>query len=209
MNTRKIWPTGWRAIVLLLVGSVMGANLIAPAVAHVGSWTHNWTAHIKPRTDARYYTKTATNNRVARGVFDGLSGGFPTIESPAWDTMAIQTPGPGFVQATTAVTVQLTDATGCPCTFRGALYSTEEGAYLVPFYTDVTLSAVGERKVLAMTGGVPTTSGGAKTIEVRMFRLSGSGAATGYGNGSALYVRTNAVVTAILGSQPSGKNATG
>ena len=49
MSIRRIWPTGWRAIVLLIVGSVMGANLIAPAVAHVGGWTHNWTEHIKPR----------------------------------------------------------------------------------------------------------------------------------------------------------------
>jgi hypothetical protein len=123
--------------------------------------------------------------------------------------MQIQTPAVGFVEATTAVTIQLTDATGCPCTFRGALYSTEEGAYLVPFYTDLTLSAVAERKVLTMTGGIATSSGGAKTVEVRIFRLSGSGAATGYGNGTALYVRTNAVVTTLSARPASGKNATG
>jgi Sec-independent protein secretion pathway component TatC len=83
MEKRKIWPAGWRAIVLLVVGSVMGANLIAPAVAHIGSWTHNWTVHIKPKTDARYYTKTATANRLARGVNAGLAGSIPTTESPA------------------------------------------------------------------------------------------------------------------------------
>jgi hypothetical protein len=57
MGIRRIWPTGWRAIVLLIVGSVMGANLIAPAVAHVSGWDHNWKEHIRPRADARYSRK--------------------------------------------------------------------------------------------------------------------------------------------------------
>lgn len=57
MEVRRIWPKGWRAIVLLLVGSLMGANLIAPAVAHVAGWTHNWKVHIRPKADARYLRK--------------------------------------------------------------------------------------------------------------------------------------------------------
>jgi hypothetical protein len=67
MSIRKIWPTGWRAIVLLIVGTLMGATLIAPGVAHVAGWDHNWKQHIRPRTDARYYKKTQSNNRFLPG----------------------------------------------------------------------------------------------------------------------------------------------
>jgi hypothetical protein len=80
MGIRRIWPTGWRAIVLLIVGSVMGANLIAPAVAHVAGWDHNWSTHIKPRTDARYYTKATSDSRfINNGEAAGgdLSGTYP------------------------------------------------------------------------------------------------------------------------------------
>jgi len=55
MSPRKIWPTGWRAIVLLIVGSMMGATLITPAVADIGSTlNHLWGApnHIKDRVKA-------------------------------------------------------------------------------------------------------------------------------------------------------------
>jgi hypothetical protein len=57
MESRNIWMKGWRGVVLILVGVVMGANLIAPAVAHVAGWTHNWKVHIRPKADARYLRK--------------------------------------------------------------------------------------------------------------------------------------------------------
>jgi hypothetical protein len=34
-----------------------------PAGARVAGWAHNWTEHIRPRTDARYYTKHQANKR--------------------------------------------------------------------------------------------------------------------------------------------------
>jgi hypothetical protein len=76
--------------------------------------------------------------------------------------------------------VALTNATGCPCRLRAALFLTGVG-YMVPHFTDVTLTTVGERTHLAMTGAARNTTSGAKTVEIRTFRLTGSGAAPVYG----------------------------
>jgi hypothetical protein len=45
----RIVSRSWRGAALLLVGVVVGATLITPALAHVGSWAHNWNKHIKPK----------------------------------------------------------------------------------------------------------------------------------------------------------------
>lgn len=63
MTQRRIWPSGWRGVALIVVGIYIGATMITPAVAHVAGWTHNWKNHIKPKTDARYYTKAQSNSR--------------------------------------------------------------------------------------------------------------------------------------------------
>jgi hypothetical protein len=47
-----------------IAGLVAVAVLATPAGGHVGGTvSHLWNTHIKPRTDARYYTKTAANAR--------------------------------------------------------------------------------------------------------------------------------------------------
>jgi hypothetical protein len=47
--------SGWRAIVLLIIGGVLGASLLTPAAAHISdSFTHLWNTHIKPKADHRY-----------------------------------------------------------------------------------------------------------------------------------------------------------
>ena len=87
MGIRKIWPTGWRAIVLLIVGSVMGANLVAPAVAHIGTTVdHLWKQHIRPLADKRYQKIPTTTQRltIAGSTFvdaDGLNRSDPFVES--------------------------------------------------------------------------------------------------------------------------------
>jgi hypothetical protein len=53
-----------RGFALVLVGLVLGAALWAsPATSHVADWTHNWVQHIRPKADARYYTKTQADTR--------------------------------------------------------------------------------------------------------------------------------------------------
>jgi hypothetical protein len=55
----------WRTAALLATGIAIGVAMTAtPVSAHIGtSVTHLWNAHIKPLTDARYYTKTQANTR--------------------------------------------------------------------------------------------------------------------------------------------------
>ena len=55
MEKKNLWTSGWRGMVLILIALVMGANLIGPAVGHVGETiAHLWGQHIRPKADARY-----------------------------------------------------------------------------------------------------------------------------------------------------------
>ncbi|HXV33536.1 MAG TPA: hypothetical protein VD769_05965 [Gaiellaceae bacterium] len=64
----------WRTVALLAIGVAIGTTMTAtPVYSHVsGSVTHLWNAHLKPKTDARYYTKTQANTRFA---LKGQNGG--------------------------------------------------------------------------------------------------------------------------------------
>jgi hypothetical protein len=55
----------WRAVALLAAGVAIGVAMTAtPVSGHIGSSvTHLWNAHIKPKADARYYTKAQANAR--------------------------------------------------------------------------------------------------------------------------------------------------
>jgi hypothetical protein len=68
----------WRTLALLAAGVAIGPVFIGtPAGAHVAGWTHNWTAHIRPKADARYYTKTAANARfVPKSVLTTIQGDY-------------------------------------------------------------------------------------------------------------------------------------
>jgi hypothetical protein len=107
----------------------------------------------------------------------------------------------GFIKADATVTIVLGNATGCPCTVRGALYSTGQ-SYLTPFYSDLTFTTLGETKVMAMTGAIAVPDGAAKTVEVRLFRLTGASTSwTHFGNVTALYVPFGSGGTNFLGPQ--------
>jgi hypothetical protein len=53
----------WSRVSLILIGILLGSMFVRPAVAHVGTWAHNWIVHIKPRVqaygDARWVRKAA------------------------------------------------------------------------------------------------------------------------------------------------------
>lgn len=145
---------------------------------------------------------------LGRATRSACSGPVPPTESPSAPCTTTITPGlPAgavatarqIIKADATLTVQLTDATGCPCIYRGALFLTG-GSYLVPFYTDVTLTTVGQRAVLAMTGAIPAgPAAGPRTVEVRLFRNSGAGTATTFGN----------VSTSVFPYGGTGTNALG
>lgn len=52
-------------LAIAVASAVFGGAVVlaAPSGAHVADWAHNWNAHIKPRADQRYYTKTQSNQR--------------------------------------------------------------------------------------------------------------------------------------------------
>lgn len=54
MDQRNWWPRGWRGVALLVIGGVMLANLVSPAIANIGTVNHLWNQHIKPKGDARW-----------------------------------------------------------------------------------------------------------------------------------------------------------
>lgn len=100
------------AVVLAAALAVSGWTLL-PASSHVADWTHNWTQHIRPKTDARYYTKAQTDFRYERktlplgatlsGVFSAAgpagSFGLGTIE---FDQTLPAAPTPQYAAAFTA-----------------------------------------------------------------------------------------------------------
>jgi hypothetical protein len=70
----------WRMAALLATGIAIGVVIAGtPAGAHVTDWTHNWTQHIRPKADARYYTKTQANARFSRAFASDRAPGLTTI----------------------------------------------------------------------------------------------------------------------------------
>jgi hypothetical protein len=50
----------WRTVAVLAAGVAIGVAIVAtPAASHIGSVTHLWNHHIKPKADARYLKKSA------------------------------------------------------------------------------------------------------------------------------------------------------
>jgi hypothetical protein len=55
----KLVSRRWRTVAVLALGVAIGAVLFAtPAASHIGSVSHLWSDHIKPKADARYLQNT-------------------------------------------------------------------------------------------------------------------------------------------------------
>ena len=55
MDKDKRSSRRWRTFAVLAVGVAIGVAIVAtPAASHIGSVTHLWNNHIKPKADARY-----------------------------------------------------------------------------------------------------------------------------------------------------------
>ena len=74
-----------------------------------------------------------------------------------------------------------------------------------------TLTTVGERRTLAITGAAGVGTPGAKTVEIRLFRLSGSGSAIAHGNSTATYYPFGSTGGNTLAAQslPGGPTSVG
>jgi hypothetical protein len=59
----------WRTAAVLAIGVAIGTILVAtPAGSHIGSVTHLWESHIKPKADDRYLQRTIQAGRTVRGT---------------------------------------------------------------------------------------------------------------------------------------------
>jgi hypothetical protein len=105
----------WRTAAVLAVGMVMGTVLMAtPAASHIGSVTHLWNNHIKPKADARYVKKSAIRTiqgNWALGLqaattdddgWDNISFGFRLSAAPAVHFIAAGTTAPSECPGTVA-----------------------------------------------------------------------------------------------------------
>jgi hypothetical protein len=207
MEQRSIWPKGWRGLALILVGIVMGATLITPAVAHVAGWTHNWTQHIRPRTDARYYTKTQSNARYLPGgnlpagaTIRGFFGMGWTADAASEFQETYLAFGFTLASAPTAHFIPSggTPPAGCPGT--SANPQADPGHLCV--YEDNTGNTT-SKNVCSSFGCPGATRWGAQ------YRASSSAAGTAWTRGTWAVTAPSAAATTSTSTRPSGKTVAG
>lgn len=150
-------------------------------------------------------------SRVTRNALG--TGPVGTTTNDVFDTFTI-TPGipPGamdgatqFVEVTVAMSVNLTDATGCPCLYRANLRL--NGEFINDRTVDLTLTTEDERMPMTVIGVGPVTGSGPATVEVIIYRASGSGSASMYGTAIATthaYGGTGGSVLSDAGNEPAG-----
>jgi hypothetical protein len=87
----------WKALVLVVVGIMLGVALSAPPVtAHIGGgFSHLWRDHIKPRTDARYVQDSTfwlSNSGIGVELDDGEGNDSSICESNETCSLAASCP---------------------------------------------------------------------------------------------------------------------
>jgi hypothetical protein len=108
-----------------------------------------------------------------------------------------------FIQATAAFTITLTDDTGCPCLYRIAIREGTDN-YLNPRYVDVTLTTEGAAVPISVIGAELVSGSAPKSVQVVLFRSSGSGTATAFGQIVANTVPFPGDGSIALADEPSG-----
>ena len=175
MREGRRWISAGLATLMLTV--LVVSAMVSPAVGHIGDPQHLWSEHIKPRTDARYYTKTQANARY----YTRTQADAAFASSPMWAHVvehgAIVAQSGGLVVSRTAV-----------------------GTYYVTFPAAVTNEAVAAI-ASNLTGdpvaaAVATPCGGLPT---------GIMCPSPFNNASTLEVRTSAMVQIgpVFGLLPS------
>ena len=164
-----------RSFTLFVAGVAVGAIMISPAGAHIGSAVeHLWGAHLKSRVTGLVYTKKQTNDRFFRG--SSASYNLPPDEETLQPL-----PGPFMLdcqsdkvrhsfEASEPLVAILDDGAGF--TIRGELSSGDslETPYLASFGTRmatwiILTSDSYTRYVVTMTRGIPNCEGTVETIQ--------------------------------------------
>jgi hypothetical protein len=91
----------WRTVAVLAAGVAIGVAIVAtPAASHIGSVTHLWNHHIKPKADKRYVN---VNEKAQLGIVraskDSTGGGTDLAASGrvAVNSVSINTPKAGVL----------------------------------------------------------------------------------------------------------------
>jgi hypothetical protein len=69
MSDREGSGRRWSRVSLILIGILLGSLFVRPAVAHIGTWAHNWTVHIRPRVQAYGDSRWVRKAAVQTGYF--------------------------------------------------------------------------------------------------------------------------------------------
>ena len=168
----------WRTTTVLTLGVVIGTVLMAtPAGSHIGTVTHLWNAHIKPKADARY-VRTPSKYVVANGS-GPITGtlGARTILCPT----AVYTPtGPqtAYINTTTG---QIGGAGGSTIATRAA-YSADGGSTYLDAFPQWAVGATapdGDYATNTNFGVVNLTKGTQYTFALSGYIFAGSNATGG------------------------------
>jgi hypothetical protein len=171
MSDRISWSRGWRGIVLIAVGAVMGANLITPAVAHIGTTL----THLYSHTDQRYYKKSAVNQRITR-----LSGAHLSADVDNWDgttitdARTIQAPRRGLLLLTySASLAKDIDETGTGIGYYGFQPKLNGSNLGGVEYSTIDFSGVVDDYREHSLQRVAVVNAGTHTVSVDAFRFGG------------------------------------
>src|SRR4026209_1546306 len=89
MSDREGPTRRWSRVSLILIGILLGSLLVRPAVAHVGTWAHNWTVHIKPRVVALGDSRWVRKAEVRTGYFSCAGTAWESVlEGTTFETSA-------------------------------------------------------------------------------------------------------------------------
>jgi hypothetical protein len=161
MSPRKIWPAGWRAIVLLIVGTIMGANLLTPAVAHIGSTL----SHLYSHADQRYVRKTASQLRfVDLQLYGGFLAGGATYDTGFGPNAGMDLPNAGTPNFVYEFTIPKWYRSGTNLTLRVVWHTsgTSCGIDLVPNFT--SFARPGRTHIIGSSASSGLTAVGGNTL---------------------------------------------
>jgi hypothetical protein len=161
MTVRRIWPTGWRAIVLLIVGGIMGANLITPAVAHIGSTL----SHLYSHADQRYVRKTAPQLRfVDLQLYGGFLQGGAAYDTGFGPNAGMDLPNAGTPNFAYEFTIPRWYRSGTNLTLRVVWHTsgTSCGINLSPNFT--SFARPGRTHIIGPTASTGLTAVGGNTL---------------------------------------------
>jgi hypothetical protein len=109
MNGRNLWPGGWRGATLIVIGILMGAMVIEPAVGHVTQRLAHLREHLDPR-----YVNVGEALDASDGFGDSCDPNTTTYDdcSGAAATITLGKPGTVLVMITSHYYSNQTNSAG-------------------------------------------------------------------------------------------------